>query len=226
MNTWSESKRQELVIEPIRVEFNSPINLDFHRNLSALGFSLTDCNYDFLGTSVKDAILSYSSRRNTKSYNRESLTASRVEAIMSREVIDGETVPDIAVSGRLVATRDGNGVISSIVLCSGNIEMVLDLKWIERVFKDVNLFYKVNSVKVGGKQVRVYVLRYKVEDKGWEVRNWAMPILADLDEDEESWKKRWKSQLRDRNKFSVVKSDLAAPNILGLPDERGITLSF
>jgi hypothetical protein len=219
MHTWSETTRQRLVKNPLRVVFANPLSIDSHRDLSAIGFSLTAKNYQFLGNSVKDAILSYSSRRNTKSYNRESLSAIQVQGILNQEVIEGPMLPEIAISGRLIATRDINRSITGLVLRAGNIEVTLNLEWVKVEFGSLDLFYRVNSIKEGGKQSRVYVLR--LVNGNWSVRNWARPIAMLEEENFDDWEKRVKGILRDRNRFAIDGDKSASSNTLGLSDARG-----
>lgn len=213
MNEWNESTRQELIWNPIRFIFQAPISLQPHRSLSTLSYTITNTYYNLLGSSVKEGVTYYHSQRNKKSYNKEILSASKVDEILKQE---GGGTGDIALQGTLIATRNENDAIESLYLTCGNLEMKLDMGRVEEIFGSCEEFYSHNQRN----SQRVYVLCHK--EGSWSVRNWGMSIPQRADEEEIAWKKRVKMTLRDRNRFIVSQPVASDPNPLGLSDERGM----
>jgi hypothetical protein len=215
MNDWSEATRQELIWNPIRFEFLAPVVLQPYRSLSALSYSLTDIHYRLLGSSVKEASIYHHSQRSKKSYTREKLLPGEVDDILKKRV--GDDLSDIAISGRLVASKDVEERITGLHLRCGILELQLDLDWVKETFGSCEDFYMQNR----SSSPRVYVLCHK--EGYWSVRNWGKGISQLVDEDDLVWRKRVKSTLRDRNRFIVSNSIASNPNVLGLSDERGMS---
>jgi hypothetical protein len=222
MNSWDEIKRQEMVLSPNRVVFDDPLSVEFHKSLHKLAYSMNCVDFPLLGKAVMEAITCYTSHRTSKSYNREALSENKVMDLLrkiEKEVED----PEISITGSLVATRNDYGFISSLVLLAGQLEIVLDLSWIEEEFGSIEDFYHVNRAKgkskTGGE--KVFVLCYQYHS--WSVRNWATPISREDGESDIIYRTRVKSTLRDRNRFKVNRSTPpAVPNAMGLSESKSI----
>jgi hypothetical protein len=227
MNQWNESTRQELVWNPIRVVFSSPLRIDFHQNVVGLAYSLTNGEYPLLGSAVDEGVICYASHRVRKSYNREIMSEDRVNSILRKKIDDEASCSDIALMGRLIATRNVSNDIVGLFLLCGGIELTLNMNSIVATFGDLELFLRVNGVMTRNSntpQARVYVLcRDQAGD--WSVRNWANPISQLDDEPDNDYNIRIKSTLRDRNRFKVKRTTSTSSNLTGLTDEKGIYYS-
>jgi hypothetical protein len=218
MLEWGESERQRMVRDPHRIIFNNPLRVESSRDLSAVAFSLTNRTYSILGDAARKAILYHTSRRVSKSYNRETLSPKRVKSILKQDLGRERDDIDISLYGELLATKKGDGEINGLVLITGDLEIVLDLDDVINQFGDIDLFYKVN--RSTRRRKRVYMIRCR--DKVWSVKNWATPIPIVADEGIKSWETRVKKVLRNRNTFSILEDLQSDPAQSPASDESGL----
>jgi hypothetical protein len=155
------------------------------------------------------------------------MSEDRVNSILRKKIGEEASCSDIALMGRLVATRNVSNDIVGLFLLCGGIELTLDINSIVESFDDLELFLRVNGVMTRNSntpQARVYVL-CRDQDGDWSVRNWAKPISQLDNEPDNDYNIRIKSTLRDRNRFKVKRTTATNSNLTGLTDEKGIYYS-
>jgi hypothetical protein len=230
IHSWTEDDRQEMITSPHTITFATPVLLTYYSTLSKVAYSLVGEDLALLGRAVEKGVTCQTKFRTTKSYNRQKKTKEEVEKIID-VILDPDHLsspPDIAVTGNLVKSENGDGIITALVLVVGNIELALDLEWIARIFSSVSEFYRVNSSPAGKKTSgeKVYVLSWRKEGEEWilSVRNWRTPTPKSDGESHEDWKKKYKKENRDRNRFGVLDTEVTGERNATYSDEEGMTL--